>query len=301
MNKPAALPALGLAAILAGAVLTAGPADAQALSALSQVLQVRAPTPQDVVILRKSGAIQPARAYDWLMPGDRIQVRSAAANATLYDIGAHRSVRITAVDGPKSVGGSPPGTYSQAAADFFEGFGSLFSTPRRPIAVETQARGAEATPPLVADPVLPAVDQSLPQGQTNVALIWHGAAAAVALTQAGDHVVAQAPSSAYASANLTTPALNGAYALAVAGAALTWRVSTTAAAVPEPPWMAGGKSASDAQRVVRAAWILRDGPVAWRLFAISELAALSDNNYAAGRLWQALQAGDFATASAAAP
>jgi hypothetical protein len=302
MTKSATPLALGFTAILAGASLAAGPAGAQALSAVGQVLQVRAPGPQDVVILRKSGVIQPARAYDWLMPGDRIQVRSAAATATLYDIGAHRSVRVSSVDGPKSVGGASPGGYTQAAADFFEGFNSLFSTPRRPIAVETQARGADATPPLLADQVLPTGEQSLPQGQTSVALIWHGAAADVALTQAGGHVVAQAPSSAYASATLATPPLNGTYTLAVAGQALSWRIATTAAtAIPEPPWMSGASSTTEAERVVRAAWILRQGPVQWRLFAITELAALSDGDYAAGRLWQALQAGDFATAAAAAP
>ncbi len=302
MTKTATYLALSFTAILAGASLAAGPAEAQALAAVSQVLQLRAPAPQDVVILRKNGVVQSARVYDWLMSGDRIQVRSAAATATLYDIGAHRSVRISAVDGPKSVGGASPGGYTQAAADFFEGFNSLFSTPRRPIAVETLARGADATPPLLTDPMLPIGDQSLPQGQSKVALIWHGAAADVALTQAGDHVVAQAPSSAYASAKLTTPPLDGAYTLTVAGQALKWRISTTATtAIPEPPWMSGASSKTEAERVVRAAWILRQGPVQWRLFAISELAALSDGNYAAGRLWQALQAGDFAMAGAAAP
>jgi hypothetical protein len=42
----------------------------------------------------------------------------------------------------------------------------------------------------------------------------------------------------------------------------------------------------------------RRGLVNWRLFSASELAAVSDRNYAASRLWQAPQSGEFATAAA---
>ena len=281
-------------AALALPILAAPPASAQALGAVSQVLQLRESTPQDVVILRRTGAVQVARTYDWLMPGDRIQVKGAGAAATVFDIAAHRSVRVMVTDGPKAIGGTPPGGYSQAADDFFQGFSTLFNTPRRPIAVETQARGADISPPLLVDALLPSGPQSLPRGQAGLALFWRGAAGQVTLAVTGGAVVAQAPASTYASAVLPTPPLDGAYGLSVGSATLNWSVTTVdAASVPEPPWMLGGHSASDPERVVRAAWILRGGPVRWRLFAASELAALSDRNYAAERLWQALQSGEF--------
>src|SRR5437868_2407768 len=114
MNQRHAHTTLTLAAMAAG-LLGAGGASAQALGAVSQVLQVRETSPQDVVILRRAGAVQPARNYDWLMPGDRIQVKVATATATVFDIAAHRSVRVTSADGPRAVGGAAPGRYSQQA------------------------------------------------------------------------------------------------------------------------------------------------------------------------------------------
>lgn len=299
MKQQAIHPIVALAALAVGGI-AAAPASAQALGAVSQVLQVREASAQDVVILRRNGAVQVARNYDWLMAGDRIQVRAPAATATVFDLATRRSVRIAAADGPRAIGGSAPGDYSQKADDFFQGFSSLFNSPRRPIAVETQARGAEVSPPLVADPLFPLGAQSLPKGQSVLALVWRGAAGDVTLARANGAPLAKVSSGAFASIVLPTPALDGRYSLGVGAAALTWSLTTVdSASVPEPPWMAGAVSDSDAERVVRAAWILRAGPVNWRLFAASELAALADQNYAANRLWHALQSGEFASASPA--
>jgi hypothetical protein len=285
----------------AAAALGAGPVCAQALGAVGQVLQVRETSPQDVVVLRRSGAVQPARNYDWLMAGDRIQVKAATATATVFDIAAHRSVRITAADGARAVGGAAPGHVSQQADDFFAGFASLFNAPRRPIAVETQARGAEVSPPLVNDPLFPPGEQLAPRGQSGLAVVWRGASGEVALAKPGGAMVAKGSSGDFASIELATPPLTDEhYGLSIGAAALNWTVTTVdPATIPEPPWMAGQHSTSDAERVVRAAWILRDGPPKWRMFAASELAALSAGNYAADRLWHALKAGEFASASAA--
>jgi len=296
MNSAHKVLALALIVIDAASALASGPAAAQALGAVGQILQMGGGAPTDVVILRKAGAIQPAHAYDWLMPGDRIQVRAADAAATVYDIAAHHSVRITSADGPKAVGGASPGRYSEAADAFFQGFNSLFNNPRRPIAVETQTRGVSAFLPPFADPLLTPGVQTLPRGQAGVAVFWRGGGGDVTLSQADGRVLAQSAKGVSRSAVLASEPLAGDYLL-TAGPRLKWSVTTVDPdAIPEPPWMSGERSTSEAERVVRAAWILWEGPPQWRLFATSELAMLSDENYAASQLWQALQTGDFAAA-----
>lgn len=67
-----------------------------------------------------------------------------------------------------------------------------------------------------------------------------------------------------------------------------------ASPAPAPPWMADDGPRSDAQRMVRALWILRSDQRAWKLFAISEIAALADDgHFLALQLWRAVLSGEI--------
>lgn len=270
----------------------AGPASAQALAAVGQILSVQG---SGVVIFHgDESRPEAASVYDYLLPGDRVQVRTSNGSAVIYDVATHRSHAITEADGAVSVGGRAPGALSAAANDLFRGFETLFRSPRQPIPVDTEARGIGRNPTFATDILLPEGKQFLPAGATAVAPIWRGGSALVSISNMSGEPVAAASSEPFASVVLPVPPLSGSYLLAVGESGPRWKIVTISASeIPTAEQLKSLPMQSDAERVVRAAWILRDGPASWRLFALTELANLADRNYAADRLWHAVRAGEF--------
>jgi hypothetical protein len=162
---------------------------------------------------------------------------------------------------------------------------------------------APATLPAVRDPLAPMARvkpndlaptgiQHLPQGSTRVALVWDGGPTELAISPAasgGSPVInsrgARAVVSAPATARFTITAADG---------GLAWVVER-GRVPPWPPWREPPTGTpSEAQRLVRAVWLLRDGPGDWRVFALGELEDLARaGNYAATQLWEAAGSGEL--------
>jgi hypothetical protein len=77
-----------------------------------------------------------------------------------------------------------------------------------------------------------------------------------------------------------------------------WHVQVSARS-PVPPAMSEPDPASTSARLIRAIWILKEGSVEWRLFALSELAKLSKAGFfAAEELWDVACSGELTAALA---
>ena len=290
----------GAARAAAGALLALSTAGAaQPIRAVGQILAVRPEGGAAVRILRRDGRGETAHPFDLLYAGDSVRVEADGASADVFDVGSRHTRRIRRADGPYAVAGAAPGGAGEAYGDYFRaGFAALFNAPRKALPVETEARGAATAPPLSADPLLPTGPQFMPRGGAELAVFWHGGSAAVTVTGPDGGVDLAAPPGPLSSVVLRPAPLRQGARIAVGAQALVWTVSLVdPAEVPLPPWAAGRPPASDAERLVRAAWLLKEGPAGWRLFAVSEIAALSADDFAADRLWQAIRAGDFPVAS----
>lgn len=72
-----------------------------------------------------------------------------------------------------------------------------------------------------------------------------------------------------------------------------WHVQVSARS-PVPPGMSEPDPTATSARLIRAIWILKEGSVGWRLFALSELAKMSEAGYfAAEELWAAACSGEL--------
>lgn len=279
-------------------LLTAGPAWPGALEAVGQIQSVSG----SARILRSEGAEEPARPYAYLYAGDSLEVFGPKARVVFVDAGS--SAR-TLTSGRMAVNGAKPAPLVRGAREFFAGFERLFSQRSKPTHVYTHTN--RGPPPLLsADPLLPAnVEQAFSAGQHRLAPVWRAGVAKVSLRRASGGALLQASSDPYAHVVLPSASLSGRYRLVVSqagGRDLVWPVTTADnAQAPEPPWMGGAPSRTDPERLTRAAWLLQEPSGRWRLFALSEMAALSERNYAAARLWRAIRAGELSPLAEAAP
>jgi hypothetical protein len=136
-----------------------------------------------------------------------------------------------------------------------------------------RSKDAPPPPPIRADPLLPEGRQLLPPGTAKAALIWRDGAATLLVTGAGRR--ATIASDGFSFAQVPLPGPEARIEASGGGRTLRWSVEP-GGAPPGPPWQAGaGRGLSSAQRLVRALWLLREGPAEWRLFALTELAELN--------------------------
>jgi hypothetical protein len=157
-----------------------------------------------------------------------------------------------------------------------------------------KAKGPNDRPasPIVASLLLPEGVQYLPDSQSSATFLWEKGRATLRVASGGMDEVDSTPLSF---ATMQFP--NGPNDISAVGetSALHWRIQRRNA-IPSPPWQSTiGDSRSPEQRLVRAVWLLRDGPQEWRLFALSELSDLSQSgSYAADQLWAAAVGGSLA-------
>lgn len=232
------------------------------------------------------GSRAPLRPYDWLCPGDRIELNSAQR---LVAVGAGGAELVFA---PGAMPALPPPTVvpavrSPGLVDLAAEVLDRLAGARKPIALFNQARDPGQTqPPLQADLLLPAGEQRLPRGTVRAALLWRGGPALL-IVQA-DGLAAQTVSSgrrAYAVVDLPRDAPG--LVLRTLDQDLEWPITWTDEAVPT----------DTDQRLRQALQLLRDGAPQRRLFALSELAALSmQGHFAAQQLWAAARSGELADA-----
>ena len=76
--------------------------------------------------------------------------------------------------------------------------------------------------------------------------------------------------------------------------ALRWSIEPSET-IPAPPWFTNAAHGlSEARRLTRAVWLLREGPAEWHVFALSELADLADaGNFTAAQVWQGVRSAEW--------
>jgi hypothetical protein len=147
-------------------------------------------------------------------------------------------------------------------------------------------------PVFSADPLAPSGDQFLPANEDHIVLLWRGGATRV-LMEKGDAQTVIGDSGATDWVRVAIPAEADPIKLQLAAseAAPEWVVHRQPGA-PSASWDKAVGADGAPRRLVRAIWLLKDGPPAWRLFALTELADLSASGYfPADELWRAAQQG----------
>jgi hypothetical protein len=245
--------------------------------------------PGDAVITRATGGDVPARALMRLHVGDRISVTGTNARLTLFLGGAVSPTTVTRANSPFLVEGPRSGPAGAFARRMLASLDLVFDRPRMAIATATEARGINDD--LAPVPFLPAVPQILPDGVRPVLVLWSGPASPVQIVH--DSQTREWASSGYTSLVVEAPQ-GGDFRIVMPDTALGWAVTRVAAgAAPRAPETPTGTDLSSEERLANALWILTEAGPEWRLFALSEIASLADEDYGAARLLAAIRAGEI--------
>lgn len=275
------------AAILAGMALAqAAPVQAGVQGFAGKVIGAQSAGPADIR-LKHEGREAPLAAYALIFPGDVITVTGAGSRVQLVIRGERISV--TAANSPYVVRQSGAGKSSARDDDYLSLLKIIWGGPRKAIPVYPKVRGDTPAPVLTNVGFLPATPQRIPLNYGPLALVWSGGPGPV---RVAGRMVDPGDDRAWA---VVPNSLTRGTAVLTVGGKLSWRIETTDAPPPVPPWFEPGQtSLTSAQRIVRAAWILNEGPGQWRLFALSEIAGLAGEDPVADVLWSAIRAGEFA-------
>jgi hypothetical protein len=249
------------------------------------------PALSDGHVLRRDGRTDPlAPRVTYLCPGDKIVVNSPKLRVSYWLVGSDQTLQVASGSSPALIpdrGLPKPGLCAL--------FGCRHSDSAkrgaRPVVIQTIGRPG-ALPTVMASAYLPPGEQHLPQGvSTDLALVWSGGPGAVLLdgAPAGD-----SPSVFL----LLTRPKPAAFDLAVKGEdgqVLRWSVKVVRQAPPAPVGFAVAGPPSSEDRLERALWLLEPDKdrTAWRLFALSEIAALRTTSLAADLAWRQVVMGQY--------
>lgn len=225
--------------------------------------------------------------YVLVFPQDRILVAGPAASAVLNIKG--RQVRITARESPYVVPGGRESLFSAAEEKVIAGLKLMWGHPRRSIPVYALTRGEDPVPPPRPSNLQPPARQLLPSAMDGVAMVWTGGPAILRIE--GDKS-AEVDSGRLSWSWVSLPR-DAQSARVKLGSQGEWQFERTPDQPPAPPWLAGAGALDPAQRTVRAAWLLQEGPLEWRTFAITELASLSAEDAVANEIWTAIRSGEL--------
>jgi hypothetical protein len=183
------------------------------------------------------------------------------------------------------------GAFSAQDLGYLDRFAQFISRSRRAIPVFPWVRGGQKrAATLRGSQFTPPGRTLMPRGSVRVALIWSGGPGNIAVS--GSEGGARINSSGNNAWLLVDLPGTGRTHLSIQGQTLAWDVAYVDK-VPGPPWLPSG-TLSEAQRVVRATWLLGQGPPEWRSFAVTELAALADaGNFPAEQLWRGARSGEL--------
>lgn len=164
------------------------------------------------------------------------------------------------------------------------------ATYTKPIPIVTATRSLRVIL-LANDPLLPSGIQYLPHTYEKVVLLWRNGPAEVMLVTADKEIKLSSGNSTYLIVDLPKEQSEG---IQINLPNMGWHIKR-ASAPPVPEEMDQFDSTSLPDRLVRALWILKNGPDEWRLFALSELEGLSRAGFfAAEQLWHAALSGELA-------
>lgn len=283
----AALAAVAFSSLLTGAA--APSTRAPAIEAAGRVVDVT--PPGSVQIVGQNKPPQVAAHGVLLHPGDWLDFRrEGELVANVYG----RRVTYTATSPDRQIPKRAVGRYGPQDLSFFERFVQFLSSPRAAIPVFPWVRG---TPPpgitLESSQFAPTGRVLVPRGTTQLALIWRsGPAELVVQPPKGPATRLRSERNAWLLVPLPTHA--DGVRITAEGQSLSWTIGS-ADRVPAPPWLENKADLSEAERLVRASWLLSHGPSQWRAFAVTELAELSERgSFPGNQLWTGARSGELA-------
>jgi hypothetical protein len=252
--------------------------------------------PRGAVDVRRKTTPRPdlreqAHYHTLLYPGDRLEFHVAGKlEADLC--GKSRTYHAGDVD--MTVPDCGAGDFGEKGEALLGVFWPFTSSSRRAAATYTWSRSGQGgpRPPALTDPLAPSGHQLVPAGQTHLVVLWRNGPGLVTVEAQGNRSVNV---DSFRNAWVDVPLAPGAayYQISVDQPGLQWSVETAPTA-PVPPWFDGAQPATVAQRLVRAVWLLKEGPQDWRLFALAELEDLAAaGDFQARQFWDGARSGEL--------
>jgi len=247
-----------------------------------------------VEIIPLKGARLPAAADQTLCAGDQFSWREPDAEV-FAQVHKQREMRFSPGGSIDRVPERSMGYRAPADGPLYAAAAAAAGRPARAeLASRSHPRGDEPDlPPPITVAFLPAGNQYVDTATRQIALVWRNAPANVHIASAGQPA-SEIDSGLRWWVKLPIDPAATPYTIALSDArAPQWSVQHAAKA-PSPPWMGEAGPRSAAQRLVRALWLLRSDQQNWKLFAVSEIATLSDDGYfVAVQTWRAILSGEI--------
>lgn len=239
-----------------------------------------------------------AYVYQWLYEGDRIEITGDA------------EVLVSLAKGEKRVftqNTNRISLHEQTINDIHKNQNSIsgkvqiaigiwkaLERQRRSIPYFNKVRGSTQNLAITEDPLLPSGLQYLPADYDQIALLWKGGPATVISTSA--EKVTEIRSESWSYLVLPISASQSENLIRLQNKDISWNIKT-ASTIPVPQGINESDLVSPSSQLARALWILKEGPGEWRLFALSELARLSQKGvFSAEELWKAALSGELVLA-----
>lgn len=242
------------------------------------------------IIHHPDGSEEPAHYPALLSARDHLVLRKG--EAVIYSLGGHKpQVKSGPCDWPVP---DPERRSSDVAAKILASINDFLYHPPSPPALPTYARrgGFAADGPPAPDLWLaPTGEQDLAPHTSSVALVWNGRVDKLVVETPGRPDRTLHPRGANA---LVLPVPQNApagFVVRTGDRALIWRF---AYATQAPPTPLPGNPTTPGDRLAQALSLLQSGPPQWRVFALSELAALAKaGDFVAAELWSAARHGEL--------
>lgn len=236
-----------------------------------------------------------AFVYQWLYEGDRIEITGDA------------EVLVSLAKGEKRVftqNTNGISLHEQTINDIYKNQNSIsgkvqiatgiwkaLERQRKSIPYFNKVRGSTQNLVITEDPLLPSGLQYLPADYDQIALLWKGGPATVISTSA--EKVTEIRSESWSYLVLPISGNQSENLVRLQNRDISWNIKT-ASTIPVPQGINESDLISPSLQLARALWILKEGPGEWRLFALSELARLSQKGvFSAEELWKAALSGEL--------
>ena len=268
--------------------LASAQADAETLDVVGKIIWVYgAQSQDDATVIRDDGHRERAGGGGFLYPGEKLVAKRRAR--IKLQLGGD-VITVDAAASPYVIPALGSAGFSLVDDRYFWGWRILLAKQLADPPIFSRVRdggGNSPEPALSTDALLPRGRQTLPAGATHAAILWHnGATRLTAKDDQGRVTAVDSGTFSFA----VVPFLPGAGTENVTSDSgkLSWAV-TIGGKPPSPPWWKRTSlPLSNAERLVRATWILKSGRSEWHLFALTELKDLSDQNvFIASQLWAA--------------
>lgn len=240
-----------------------------------------------------------AYVYQWIYDGDHFEIIGDAEVHVILAKGERRV--LTQHDSGKTL-------RDQSVNDIYDRQNSVIGKftiakdvwqrlerQRKSIPFFNKVRGPGQNLKVRNDPLLPPGLQFLPAGYEQIALVWRGGPATVVLV--GDGKISELHSGNWSYLFIPISKTFTESSIRLFKQEINWQIKI-ASEIPTPEGIKESDLSSPFSQLMRALWILEQQDlVYWKLFALSELARLSQIGiFSAEELWKAALSGELATA-----